>query len=115
VTPEGTGVLSGLAGAIRQADLVVMGLFGDVRMAKERAGLCPALRGFASEVLAEHAAKTLVVVFGNPVLLAGLAARNVVLAWGDAEVCRRSALEAIFGGGTMPGRLPLGPGAAGGS
>lgn len=107
VTPEGTGVLSGLADAIRHADLVVLGLFGDVRMAKERAGLCPALRGFATEVLAEHAAKTVVLCFGNPVLLAGLPARTVVLAWGDAEVCRRAALQALFAGGQMPGKLPL--------
>ncbi len=107
VTPDGTGLSGGLAESLRQADTILLGLFGDVRMAKERAGLCPALRGFAGEVLREHAAKTVVVVFGNPCLLAGLGVRTAVLAWSDAEVCRRAALHALFEGRAMPGRLPI--------
>jgi len=106
-TREGTGVAGGVAEALRTADLVVMGIFSDVRAGKGRTVLGPELTGFAREVLKEHAAKTLAVVFGDPALLVPLPARNAVLAYGDVPATRRAALDAIFEGGEMPGRPPV--------
>ena len=112
VTREGTGFAGDGAEMLRAADVVVMGLMGDVKAWKARAGLGPELSGFAGEVLAEHAKKTLAVVFGSPCLVLELPVRNVVFAYGDVPVTRRAALDDMFDGGAMPGRLPAaaGPG-----
>ncbi len=107
VTREGADYTGDLAQVLNQADLIVMGLFGDVRVAKERAGFRPVLTGFATEVLKQHAQKTQVIVFGHPALAAGLPARNLLFAWADSEVCLRVALDAFLDGGAMPGRLPI--------
>ena len=107
VTREGTDHTGDLAEALNQADLIVMGLFGDVKVAKERAGFRPVLTGFATEVLKKHAEKTQVIVFGHPALAAGLPARNLLFAWSDSEAGLSVALDAFFDGGKMPGRLPI--------
>ncbi|MHC4473509.1 MAG: glycoside hydrolase family 3 protein [Planctomycetota bacterium] len=107
VTPEGTGVAGGLAESLRGADLIVMGIFSDVRAYKGRVGLSPPLKGFATEVLRVHPDKTVVVSYGSPHLVADLPARHVVFAYGGAEAQRRASLDALFEGGGMPGRLPV--------
>jgi beta-glucosidase-like glycosyl hydrolase len=110
VTREGTGEAGDVAELLREADVIVMGLMGDVKAWKERAGLGPELAGFAGEVLREHAKKTLVLVFGTPCLVMDLPVRNVVFAYGDVPVTRRAALDSVFDGGAMPGRLPAAAG-----
>ncbi|MEN8149505.1 MAG: glycoside hydrolase family 3 N-terminal domain-containing protein [Planctomycetota bacterium] len=112
VTREGTGFAGDVAEVLREADVVVMGLMGDVKAWKERTGLGPELSGFAGEVLAEHGKKTLAVVFGTPSLVLDLPVRNVVFAYGDVPVTRRAALDDLFDGGAMPGRLPAAAGPA---
>ena len=107
VTHDGADFGGDLAEALNRADLIVLGLFGDVKVAKERAGFRPVLTGFATEVLRQHAMKTQVICFGHPALALGLPARNVLFAWSDAEVCLRVALDAFLDAGTMPGRLPV--------
>jgi beta-glucosidase-like glycosyl hydrolase len=112
VTREGTGSHANVAERLREADLIALAIFGDIRAWKKRAGLGPELTGFARAVLEEHAKKTLAIVFGSPCLVMDLPVRNVVFAYGDTSVTKRAALEAIFEGGPMPGRLPAaaGPG-----
>ena len=107
VTPEGTGTAGGLAETIRGADLVVLGILGDIRAGKGRAGLGPELTGFAREVLRNHPRKTLSIVFGTPCLAEELPLRNVVFAWGPGEGMVRAALDTLFAGGAFPGRLPV--------
>jgi len=112
VTRDGTGFGGDVAEMLRRADVIVMGLMGDVKAWKERAGLGPELSGFVGEVLEEHAKKTMTIVFGSPCLVLDLPVRNVVFAYGDTTVTRRTALDALFDGTAMPGRLPAsaGPG-----
>jgi beta-glucosidase-like glycosyl hydrolase len=107
VTKEGTGHTGDLAEKLSHADLIVMGLFGDVRVAKERAGFHPVLTGFCTEVLRRHKERTQVIAFGHPLLAAGLPARNVLFAWSDGPASLTAALDAFQGGGEMPGRLPV--------
>jgi len=112
VTRDGTGVAGDVAEMLRDADVIVMGLMGDVKAWKERSGLGPELSGFAGGVLEKHSGKTLVLVFGSPCLVLDLPVRNVVFAYGDVPVTRRVALDALFDGEAMPGRHPAaaGPG-----
>jgi beta-glucosidase-like glycosyl hydrolase len=107
VTHEGARYEGDLAEALNGADLIVLGLFGDVKVAKERAGFRPVLTGFATEVLKQHPKKTQVICFGHPALAAGLPARNLLFAWSDSEVSLRVGLDSFLDGGTMPGRLPV--------
>jgi hypothetical protein len=110
VTRDGTGYAGDVADMLRRADVIVMGLMGDVKAWKERAGLGPELSGFAGEVLGEHTKKTLALVFGSPCLVLDLPVRNVVFAYGDTAVTRRAALDALFEGTPMTGRLPAAAG-----
>lgn len=107
VTHDGARYEGDLAEALNRADLIVMGLFGDVKVAKERAGFRPVLTGFATEVLKQHAPKTQVICFGHPALSVGLPARNLLFAWSDTEVSLRVGLDSFLDGGAMPGRLPV--------
>ncbi len=107
VTHEGARYDGDLARALNRADLVVMGLFGDVKVAKERAGFRPVLTGFATEVLKQHPKKTQVICFGHPALAAGLPVRNLLFAWSDTGVSLRVGLDSFIDGGSMPGRLPV--------
>lgn len=107
VTAKGAGRVGDLAGRLRETDLVIAGLFGDVSAGKGRVGLGSVLQGFVTEVLKEHAAKTWVVTFGAPELARGLPARHLVFAWSEAEAFRRAALDLLFDGGVVPARPPL--------
>lgn len=107
VTPDGIGEGGDPAEALREADRIVLGLFGDAIVAKERATLHPALEGFTNAVLGEHGAKTVVVIFGNPCLARGLPPCSLVFAYGEAEACRNAALDVVLAGGEFPGTLPV--------
>ncbi|HNQ61261.1 MAG TPA: glycoside hydrolase family 3 N-terminal domain-containing protein [Bacteroidia bacterium] len=98
-----------MAGFMANYDLIILSLHGTTMKAQTNFGIPPAARNFIDTILKSY--NTIFVDFGNAYTLSQFnnlsKAKAVVIAYEDFSLTHDLAAQAVMGGATMEGRLPV--------
>lgn len=92
----------------KEADLVVVSMYGRVRTGQSNSGALPEAGGRALKKLIERKAPLVGISFGNPYLLQSFPdLKTYLVAYGDMPTLQRAAARALLGEIDITGKLPI--------
>ena len=92
----------------KEADLVVVSMYGRVRTGQSNSGALPEAGGRALKKLIERKSPLVGISFGNPYLLQSFPdLKTYMVAYGDMPTLQRAAARALLGEIDITGKLPI--------